>query len=181
MSLVNTKQKFGSLTKLLHWTLFVLFVIQYFLAYRRGYFPDKSPEKLQYILLHKSIGVIALGVALMMVIWRHLGKRPSLQNVNFMEKCLAKVTHLSLYIVALLLPLSGIGMSLFSGRSITIIKGISLPALTKNPTLAKILYTTHVTTTYAAIALVSLHVFAALYHHFIRKDRVLKRMLPFAR
>ena len=67
MALANTKKEFGTLTKLLHWTIFALFVVQYFLVYRREYFPKNSPEKIQYILLHKSFGLCVLFLAVLMI------------------------------------------------------------------------------------------------------------------
>ncbi len=179
MSLQNSTEKFGSLTKLLHWTIFILFVIQYFLVYRREYFPKDSPEKLQYILLHKSIGVVVLVLALLMIGWRYVGNRPPIESANACEKMLAKLTHFLLYAAMLIMPLSGIGMSLYAGYSVSVFGWFNLPlSVVKNEALGNILYTTHVWSSYVVIGLVALHILASLYHHFIRKDDVLKRMSP---
>jgi cytochrome b561 len=179
MSLQNTPEKFGSLTKLLHWTIFLLFVIQYFLVYRREYFPKDSPEKLQYMLLHKSIGVVLLVLAVLMILWRYVGKRPPPITTNALERIGAKLMHFLLYAAMLIMPLSGIGMSLYAGYSVSVFGWFNLPiTLEKNEALGNLFYTTHVWSSYAVIGLVGLHVLAALFHHFIRKDEVLKRMSP---
>jgi len=178
MALQNSSERFGSLTKLLHWLIFPLFIVQYFLVYRREYFPKDSPEKLQYILLHKSIGVVLLLLAFFMLVWRHAGQRPTSLNGNSLERVLAKLTHILLYVSMLIMPISGILMSLSAGYNVSVFGLFNLPfAMTKNEALGNLMYTTHVWTSYAVIGLVSLHVLAALFHHFVRKDKVLTRML----
>lgn len=76
MSLWNTKERFGVVFKICHWLVFALVASQFFLVYRRETFTDEMHEKLQYILLHKSLGVLILGLALLMVVVRHVGTRP---------------------------------------------------------------------------------------------------------
>ncbi len=175
----NTTDKFGCLTKLLHWSIFILFVLQYYLVYRREYFPKEAPEKLQYILLHKSVGVLLLGLALLMLIWRHVGTRPRMPiSMTPAHQVAAKLMHFLLYVAMLLQPISGILMGLYGGRSIGVFGLFNIPAFAqKNEQLGNFLYHTHVWCSYAIIAFVSLHVIAALYHHFVAKDDVLKRMI----
>lgn len=176
MQLTNSSERFGLLTKILHWAIFILFVTQYYLVYRREYFEEKAPEKLQYILLHKSLGVIVLGVALLMLIWRHIGKRPPLPTSNAFKRLLAKVTHIGLYVSMLIMPISGIAMSMYSGYGVKVF-GWPIPfEVEKNKELAGTIYTVHEYTSYVVIALVSLHVLGALFNHFVEKNNVLKRM-----
>lgn len=179
MALKNSAEKFGSLTKILHWLIFFLFVTQYFLVYRREYFPKDSPEKLQYLLLHESIGFIVLVLALLMITWRHAGTRPLMpSNMSGFEKFLAKATHFLLYATMLIQPLSGFAMSQLGGYKPAFF-GYTLPILlAKNEQAGHIMYTTHVWCSYVIIGLVSLHVIGALYHHFLKKDKVFLRMLP---
>src|SRR5207302_1478323 len=124
----NTPKQFGSLTKGLHWLIFILFVVEYFLVYRREYFPKESPEKLQYILLHKSIGVCLLLLALLLILWCYVGTRPSYSaNMSRFESYVAKGTHFLLYVVMLLQPITGILMSSFGGRSVAVFGWFTLP------------------------------------------------------
>ncbi|MCS5708258.1 cytochrome b [Candidatus Berkiella cookevillensis] len=177
MQLMNNEKRFGSLSKLLHWTIFVLYVIQYFLVYRREYFPKDSPEKLQYILLHKSFGVCVLALGLFMLMWRHVGTRPSLPPMPKIQVILAKIMHILLYLSMLVMPISGICMSMLSGRPVSVFGWFELPMLlAKNEALGGIFYKTHVFSSYAVIGLVAGHTLAALYHHFVNKDDVLKKM-----
>lgn len=181
MPLFNSEKQFGSITKLCHWSIFALFVIQYFLVYRREYFPKDAPEKLQYILLHKSLGVVVLGIAVLMLFWRAFGQRPKFAPLMpTWEKLIAHLTHFLLYVSMFIMPVSGIVMSQLSDRAVKVFDWFTLPTLfTKNPDAAKIVYGVHLFSSYIIIGVVSLHILAAFYHHFIHKDTVLKRMLPF--
>lgn len=177
MQLFNSEKKFGLLVRLFHSTIALLFIVQFYLVYRRGYFPKDAPEKLQYILLHKSFGLMLGGLALLFVAMHFIGKRPPLPALApVYEKIAARLTHFGLYVVMLLMPLSGYLMSCYSGRTPKLF-GIEVPVLVEaNKALGGFWYNTHVYASYAVIGLVSLHVLAALKHHFINKDGILKRM-----
>lgn len=177
MQLKNNEERFGLLTKLLHWAIFLLFVTQYFLVYRREYFPKDSPEKLQYILLHKSLGVIVLGLAVVMLIWAHFGKRPKLPPMSKMFALLARLTHILLYLSMLIMPLTGIMMSQYSGRKVMVFDWFELPRLlAENKSLAGLCHEIHEYSSYVILGVVSVHILGALVHHFFYKDKVLKRM-----
>lgn len=181
MALQNTSEKFGSLTKFLHWTIFILFVVQYYLVYRREYFPKGSAEKMQYMMLHKSFGLCVLILAFIMLVWRGVGTRPSMpMTMSGFERFSAKAIHFLLYLAMFLMPISGILMSQFGGYPISIFGLFTLPnPLMKNELLGGICYNTHKISSFIIIGIVAGHILAALFHHYVRKDTVLKRMLPF--
>jgi cytochrome b561 len=178
MSIQNTAEKFGSLTKILHWTIATLFFAQFFLIYRRDQMPDDAPEKLQYILLHKSFGVCILILALCMILWRQVGTRPILPlNMSTLEVFAAKLVHFLLYLFMLVMPLSGFLMSSYAGYGVKLF-GYPLPnPVSKNEDYAHFFGDVHETSAYIIAALVIGHTLAALYHHFVRKDNILKRMM----
>lgn len=184
MALFNTKKEFGFLTKLVHWGIFLLVCAQFYLINRREYFSDSMPEKLQYILLHKSFGVIILGLAILFIVLHFIGTRPALpKDMKSHEVYLAKFTHTGLFGLLLLMPISGYMMSAYAGYPVTLKMGplgdYVLPMLVdKNEALAKIAKEGHEYLAFALLALVALHVFGALFHHFVRKDDILKRMAP---
>ncbi len=179
MSFQNTPEKFGSLTKFLHWIIFILFVAQYYLVYRREYFPKDTNEKLQYLLLHKSLGICVLIIAFIMLMWRKVGTRPLMpSSMTPIEQKAANTMHILLYVAMFIMPISGILMSTFGGYPIGFFGLFKLPMLfAKNETFGGIFYQTHVWSSYAIIALVSGHALAAFYHHFVKKDNVLRRMV----
>lgn len=178
MSLQNSAEKFGSLTKLLHWSIAALFITQFFLAYRREFIPENSPQNFQYLLLHESCGVTIFILALVMIVWHFVGTRPIMpMNMSKLEILGAKTTHFLLYLCMLAMPLSGYLMSCLGGYDVLLF-GWKLPnPFVKNESLAHLFEETHEVISFVIMTVVSIHVLAALYHHFIRKDNVLKRML----
>lgn len=178
MQVINNNKEFGLVTKLLHWGFFVLFCAQYFLVYRREYFPKDAPESTQYILLHKSFGVIILGMALFFILWRKLGARPSWpKTMSSFQKILAKSVHLALLFVMFAMPISGILMSQFHGYPVSVF-GHEIPTLVSaNKDLSTFCFNVHKIMSYVIMGLVGFHILGALVHHFYYRDRVLKNML----
>lgn len=178
MSLINTTETFGSLTKLLHWTLFVLFILQFYLVYQHGFVAKESPWHDRLIFLHVSFGFVTAIFALLFIFTRIIGKRPIYINTSPFETFLAKAVHFLLYVVMLVQPLSGMMMSLAGGYDVSVFGLFTITAFAqKNEPLSHFLFQVHVWNSYMIIALVSLHALAALFHHFIRRDRVLIRMI----
>lgn len=178
MTLFNTKQHFGLVTKTLHWSIFLLMTAQFSLIYRRTYLPTDSAEKLQYMLWHKSIGVIVLYLALLMLMARHIGHRPLFpKTMPPIHQKAAKLGHAALYTVMLIMPIAGYLMSTFNGYNVSVFGWYDLPKLVAvNKPLASLFFNVHQWTSYAVLALVGGHIMAAFYHHFVLKDNVLKRM-----
>lgn len=178
MQLFNNKERYGFISKLLHWSICLLFFAQFFLVYRRRYLPEDVPEKMQYILLHKSFGAVVLMLAIFMILFRHIGERPLLPSkMSKSHTILAKMVHVLLYLSMLIMPLSGVAMSQFSGYQVSFFGWFNIPTLfLENKALASICAQTHSLTSYAIIILVVGHTLAALYHHFVEKDNVLRSM-----
>jgi cytochrome b561 len=93
-------------------------------------------------------------------------------------KLMSAVTHWSVYLLLLIVPVLGwIGISLFP--ALGIFNLFSLPSITGIDTeLSKRVLAVHGITARILMALVVIHVVAALWHHFIRRDATLRRMMP---
>jgi len=176
----NTENSYGIISKVLHLLFIILFIGQYYLVYRREYFPEKSAESIQYILLHKSIGFTLLFLAIFAVIWALFNKHPKApKNTPSWEKISAVISKILLYCAILFMPLSGSLMSFFSGYGIS---WFGIPVINLFPvdkSLSSILHSFHVYFSYVIIALVIIHTIAALKHKFIYKNNVLQRMWKF--
>ncbi len=105
-----------------------------------------------------------------------VGSKPLNELPLFVKFC-SRVTHYLQYVFMLLMPISGVLMSILSGKEIPVFGIFTVPALEKNTQLAGIFYQIHVIAIWFFIALIIFHISAALYHHFIRKDQVLTRMI----
>lgn len=177
MLIKNSVEKFGILTKFLHWLIALLFFSQFFLIYRREEFPKGSPEKAQYLLLHESFGITIFILGAIMITWRFINVRPIFpMNMSPLEIIAAKVVHTLLYLYMLIMPLSGVLMSLLGGYDVFFF-GHQLPnPFMKNEHLSDLFFKFHEASAYIIGTLITIHVLAALYHHFIKKDNVLRRM-----
>lgn len=179
MSLLNTPQRFGVLTKLLHALILIGFSAQFYLVYRREFMLEEDPFKLSYILWHKQLGFYLLFVALFMIAVRCLGTRPAFPSSMSKAHCIAaKIGHTVLYLLMLAMPIGGYLMSCYGGRPIMLFGEYAVPALVQpNEAMGKLFYQWHAgILPYVVMAVVGGHVLAALYHHFGLKDKLLKRM-----
>jgi cytochrome b561 len=141
----------------------------------------------QLYQLHKSIGVTVLLAAVLRLGWRLVRLPPPLpDSMPPIERTAAAGGHLLLYLFLFALPFTGWALVSSSVFNIpTVLYGVvpwpDLPVLStladKAPVEA-VLKIVHAYGAYALIALVGLHSTAALRHHFIIKDDVLRRMLP---
>lgn len=143
--------------------------------------------KFRLFQLHKSIGITVLGFASLRLAWRLAHRPPPLPlSMPAAERQAAESTHTALYAFMLGLPLSGWAMVSASPRNIpTVLYGIlpwpHLPILStlhdKAP-VEKVLVYVHVFGAWTLIALLVLHIGAALRHHFWLRDNIMSRMLP---
>lgn len=177
MQIKNSLQNYGIVTKLTHAVLALLFISQFIIIYWRHQLPNGSSFGLDLLFLHKSIGFSLLFIALFFALWRFFNIKPVYpKNMLRIEAILATATHHSLYLVAILMPLTGTLMSFMSGKGIKWF-GYTVPNLfTINEKMAGFFYDSHVYLSYIAITLVLLHFAGALKHYYISKDNILQRM-----
>lgn len=128
---------------------------------------------------HRHFGLFVLMLFLARVIIRiRLGKLPHDHQVSKIVRMLAGLTHIALYALLLTLPMLGWALSNAEGKPVHLF-GLTLPALVSaDEDLADTLQAWHLNAAWVLLGLVSLHVAAALWHHFVVRDEVLRRMLP---
>lgn len=176
----NTTRRYGIISQLFHWGIAILFFANFYLVYRRDYIPETNPDHLAYILLHKSFGVLLIILGVLFLAWRLYNSKPALPHeTKRWEMRLAKSVHHFLWILIILMPISGILMSAFAGRPASFFGLFTIPEwVTPNESWAGFFYQTHGLLSYAIIGVVALHIIGALRHHFWLKDNVLRSMLP---
>lgn len=178
MAFFNTREQFGSLVKILHGFIFILVAIQYILMALKFSLPEHSAAGVKYVLLHKSFGLIILVMAALMILSRQFGNRPPYPANSPYQNFLAKTVHFLLYACLILMPLGGIGMTIFSERPLAIFGFVLIPDhfVAARESLSHFCYVAHVSAAKILLALIALHTVGALYHHFVLKDNVLRRM-----
>jgi cytochrome b561 len=128
---------------------------------------------------HRHFGLFVLALFFVRLIVRvRAGKLQGESGMSAAMRAAAAVTHIALYALLLAQPLLGWALSNAQGRPVHLF-GLTLPALVgADEDLADSLQTWHVDAAWLLLALVVLHVSAALWHHFVLRDGVLRRMLP---
>jgi cytochrome b561 len=142
-----------------------------------------SPRKLQLYAYHKWIGVTVFLLAVLRVLWR-LAHRPPPHSADMpsWQRRAAHTAHVLLYVLIVAVPFSGWVYSSAVGVPTVYLGVWQLPDLvSRNRELADALKLVHRTLAYALTALVVVHVGAALKHHFVDRDGVLARIVPFLR
>lgn len=182
MALRNTTRRWGAIAQTFHWVIVVLIIVQVTLALMADDLP-LGMRKLTLLARHKSIGITILSLVILRLAWRWLNEHPPLPDtLKRYERSLARCTHVALYVLLAAVPLSGWMMSSARGFPVSWFGFIQLPDLVpKSRPLYDALMITHHALAYTLLAVIALHVAGALKHHFVHKDDVLRRMLPFTR
>ena len=178
-NLVNTAERYGWVSIVIHWSMAIALISMYFLGdymveleyYDKWY--HQAPE------LHKEIGVILGIVMILRLLWNSLQSKPtpldlSKPRVNF----IAKLTHYAFYALVFFMVISGYLISTAKGQGIDVFGWFELPALLPdNEGRGDLAGDIHEVIGTLFMLMVLLHAGAALVHHFMFKDRTLKRML----
>ncbi len=181
MLLRNTSSRYGLVSQLFHWGIVALIITQFVLV---SIFEDlpSGLEKASTIGLHKSFGMLILILALLRLIWRWCNEVPEpLVNQNKIERRLSGIAHALLYGLIIVIPLSGWLMSSFAGYATSFFGIFNFPQLAlTNKGMVDVVEEVHEVLALTMLVLAFLHLVAALVHHFVRKDDVLRRMLPWS-
>ena len=139
-----------------------------------------SPDKLRLYSWHKWAGVTIFMLVLVRSLWRLTHAAPPLpDDMPVWQRKVAEATHYTLYALMIVIPLTGWLMSSAKGFQTVYFGVVPIPdLLAKNEGLGETLALVHRYLNYAMIGLVIAHIAAALKHHFIDKDDILRRMLP---
>jgi cytochrome b561 len=176
----NTDHSWGLAAQGLHWLMAVLVIGLWLLGtYMTGLRP--SPPRARLYAIHETIGLTILALALVRLAWRLANPTPRLPVALLRpERILARTSHAALYLLILLVPVTGfIRVQKAPDMSPILLFGRwPLPALlAPGPAAADFCSALHQSLTNFLAILIVLHVVAALKHH-LEGDDVLRRMLP---
>lgn len=174
----NTKNSYGLVAKILHWIISICIISLIAVGFTMSYM-DPSPEKFELYSMHKASGILVLSLVTIRVLWRLTNTVvQSTEGAPPILQLSAKTGHLLLYVFMLMMPISGLLMSYFGGYPISVFELFIIPSASeKTIELAKIFHTIHEYAAWGFVTLIIVHILAALYHHFIRKDTTLIRMI----
>ena len=165
----------------LHWLTAILIAANLLLGVSMVALPI-SPRKLTWYLWHKSIGLTIFALTSGRLTWRALHRPPPPAAMPRWQRRAAAVSHALLYVLLFVIPISGWIYSSATGVQVVYLGTLPLPNLVpKDKALADVLRLVHIGLNSLLFTVICIHVAAALKHHFIDRDTVLARMLPFNR
>ena len=170
---------YTGMAKTLHWLIALLLTGLLALGFYMHDLP-LSPQKLQLYSWHKWAGVSTFLVVMVRLAWRITHQPPALPwRMSRVQQLAAHAGHLGLYVLMMVIPLSGWLMSSAKGYQTVWFGILPIPdLLAKNKELGDLLAVVHSSLNWILVAMVLIHIAAALKHHFIDKDDILHRMLP---
>jgi len=165
--------------KVLHWLMALLIIGLFALG---QYMSDlsMSPRKLLLYSWHKWVGVTVFFLLLVRIGWRVTHQPPALpEQMSKLQRLASHIGHALLYLLMLAIPISGWLMSSAKGYQTVWFGMLPIPdMLGKDKQLGDALAELHGALNGLLMLIVVVHVLAALKHHFIDRDPVLRRMLP---
>lgn len=191
MSLKNTSKNYGSIAKWLHWGTAILFLGSYVSVYYRHWFTEvKTPENWIALQLHFSIGVTIAVIVALRIIWRITNRVPELEPGTKLEHLAAHAGHYALYAIMIIMPITGY---LGTGANTEYFFIFDIPKFADTQLFESLVSNglgitfkefeapmdfihKEILGAWVVWLLILGHVSAALYHHFIKKDKTLQKM-----
>jgi len=168
---------YSAFSRWVHWLTLALFVGLFAI----GWYRDLLPQAMRgsALQLHKSFGITVLALTILRLIWRFTAGVPAIPaDLPAWQRLGARASHVALYLLLLAQPLVGWLWSSAGTKPINFFFLVQLPWLIgPDKSLNRTLGNLHGLIADALLVVIGLHAAAALYHHFVRKDRVLVGML----
>jgi len=175
----NTRNAYGAVAQFLHWAVVAGILLQFVWAWR---IDEVESIRREFALVnqHKSIGMTVLLLAVLRLGWRAFNRPPPLPgDMRGLERRAAAAAHWALYALILALPLSGWAYSSAAGYGAEFWGFVTIPDFVpQGEELESALRVLHDALGVALLALAAVHALAALRHHCVLRDDVLRRMLP---
>jgi cytochrome b561 len=179
MAVFGTKTHYGAVAQALHWITAILVVVAYI------YGPGGSEQRVYSAAkdfdrqLHETLGISVFLLALLRLTWRALDAQPEDPAMPRWMSLASKVVHATLYVLLLIVPLTAISGAWLEGHPLTFLAQLRVePWLPEAHSVGKAIASIHTWLGDAILWVAGLHAAAALFHHFVRRDRVLRSMLP---
>jgi len=182
--------RYSAVALLFHWGIALLIGVNLYLGFRMGFV--SGLEKFDLFQLHKSVGVTVLLLSLLRLAWRLINPPPAYADeLKWWEHAVAGAVHTLLYVIMIGMPLTGWVVVSASPLNLPTLLFHTIPwphvaVVHDLPAAAKakvygLSDTSHILLAWGALGLITLHVGAALKHHFLDRDAVLLRMVPLLR
>ncbi len=179
MQIRNSHVRYGAVAQLLHWLIVGLIITQFALASKADGLP-LGPAKVAVLAQHKSFGMTIFMLAVLRLSWRLANPVPRLPPTTpAWQRMAAHVSHVALYGLIFITPLFGWMMSSARNFPVSWFGIFTFPDLVQpDRTRYEFFHDVHETLAMSLLVIAVLHAAAAIKHHFIDRDDILRRMLP---
>jgi cytochrome b561 len=180
MDMRNSTKAWGGLAKAFHWLSVLLLIAVWVAVALHEEAAKDSVEYVKYIMLHKALGVSLGAFVVARLIWRSSNVTPTPLAAPAWQQKAASLVHAGLYLALLAMPITGVVMSQLAGKPVSWFGVFEFPqVLDINKELAKQVKDLHEDVFWPLLVLLTLgHIAAAMFHQFILKDNLIKRMMP---
>ena len=161
-------------SRIFHWISALLLLVTwgFFLLY-------ENSENVSYLNLHKAFGLSLLCWMIARLLNRLMVKAPPRLTVPNWQDKVAHLTHFALYALLIAMPIVGFLMVTYGGRPVSVFGLFEIPVLvTPDRSMARFFNNLHTNVIWTLIlGFTGLHIVAALYHQFFKKDKLINRMM----
>lgn len=175
-------QRYTNTAIFFHWLIALMIIGSFTMGLIMTDMPGITPTKMKFYSWHKWAGVTILGLAALRLLWRLTHKPPPYPaGMPAWQMSTANVLHGLLYVLMFAVPLSGYFYTLAAGYPVIYFGLVELPVLIeRNDALKPVLQAVHFWLNMTLATCVAIHVGAALKHHLIDRDGLIRRMMPHA-
>ena len=175
----STRRRYGVVAQFFHWATAILVVTAF------AYGPGGSEQRVYSLAkdfdrqIHESLGMGVLAIVLIRLAWRVFDAVPDDPHMPSWMRLSSKAVHAIIYILLLAIPLMAISGAWLEGHPLTLFGNVRIgPLLTEAHDVGSAIASIHTWLGNAILWVAGAHAVAALYHHFVLRDGVLRSMLP---
>jgi cytochrome b561 len=171
-----TELRFSPLQRVLHWLMAVCILTMLFIGV--GMVSTVLPKYLPLVAVHKSLGIAILVLALLRLVVRLRYGAPALPaDLPEPMRLAAKLSHYAFYALMIVMPLLGWAMLSAASYPVVVFGGVHLPPIVPaSDSMHTLLWGLHYSLAFVFFALILLHLSAALFHAWVRRDGVFEAM-----
>jgi cytochrome b561 len=180
MSTNGLKSRYAASTRWMHWVIFALILLAYLCINLFDLFPKGSALRSNVLAAHFLAGLTVLLLVLPRLLLRiRNGRPPIVPPPPRQIELIGKLTHVAFYAFLLIQPILGVLTLQIGGKAVTLFGVTLLPSFVSQPdrALGHQLENIHSWIGTIFYYVIALHILAALWHHFGRRDNTLKRIL----
>ena len=177
--MTETRPPFDAVTIWLHCLTLALVAALFLTAWLHAGAADATSSR-ALLQAHRSLGVTVWSATVVRLAWRCTGARlpPFPSHMSALHRAAATLSEYTLYTLLLVQPLTGMGQTLLRGRAFELFLFHIDPIISPDRAHARLMHEIHETGGLVFLSIIALHAAAALVHHFVWRDGVLRSMAP---